>query len=277
MMTGPMQPLGLSFWQLTASRPMCEAAGRLFVDVAPLLASPTSRAHYVEALGRSDPLIGDALETILERGDFVATRTDEDQDFTPIFGTPALDGDEPRHRHGADRARPGLPRRRTARHPDQVGTGSPRLHHLGHRGAEADHVRSRGPSGDQDRHRRLAVDQRADGGLAGREERRRHAHAVRAPQRHVGDGTRPPRRGGCDPSAPRRGRLPAPGGRRRVPGHAPRPRRAGKRRRVPLLAYLDTYGMRCIGEIDITQDAVERTPLRPPAHDPLERHEFRAG
>ena len=90
MMTGPMQPLGLSFWQLTASRPMCEAAGRLFVDVAPLLASPTSRAHYVEALGRSDPLIGDALETILERGDFVATRTDEDQDFTPIFGTPAL-------------------------------------------------------------------------------------------------------------------------------------------------------------------------------------------
>jgi phosphoenolpyruvate synthase/pyruvate phosphate dikinase len=90
MMTDAMQPLGLSFWQLTAARPMSEAGGRLFVDVAPLLASPTSRAHYVEALGRSDPLIGDALETILERGDFVATRTDEDPDFTPIFGAPAL-------------------------------------------------------------------------------------------------------------------------------------------------------------------------------------------
>ena len=88
MMTDPMQPLGLSFWQLTAARPMSEAGGRLFVDVAPLLASPTSRAHYVEALGRSDPLIGDALETILERGDFVATRTDEDPDFTPVFGAP---------------------------------------------------------------------------------------------------------------------------------------------------------------------------------------------
>ncbi len=88
MMTDPMQQLGLSFWQMTAARPMAEAGGRLFVDVAPLLASPTSRAHYVEALGRSDPLIGDALETILERGDFVATRTDEDQSFTPVFGTP---------------------------------------------------------------------------------------------------------------------------------------------------------------------------------------------
>ena len=88
MMTDPMRPLGLSFWQLTAVRPMSEAGGRLFVDVAPLLASPTSRAHYVEALGRSDPLIGDALETILERGDFVATRTAEDPNFTPVFGAP---------------------------------------------------------------------------------------------------------------------------------------------------------------------------------------------
>ena len=88
MMTDPMKPLGLSFWQLTAARPMSEAGGRLFVDVAPLLASPTSRAHYVEALGRSDPLIGDALETILHRSDFVATRPDEDPDFTPVFGAP---------------------------------------------------------------------------------------------------------------------------------------------------------------------------------------------
>ena len=33
MMTDPMKPLGLSMWQLTASRPMYEAGGRLFVDV----------------------------------------------------------------------------------------------------------------------------------------------------------------------------------------------------------------------------------------------------
>ena len=33
MMTDAMKPLGLSFWQLTTPRPMAEAGGRLFVDV----------------------------------------------------------------------------------------------------------------------------------------------------------------------------------------------------------------------------------------------------
>jgi phosphoenolpyruvate synthase/pyruvate phosphate dikinase len=70
MMTDPMKPLGLSLWQLTTPRPMCEAGGRLFVDVTRLLASPTSRAGYLEALGKSDPLIRDALQTVLDRGDF---------------------------------------------------------------------------------------------------------------------------------------------------------------------------------------------------------------
>src|SRR4249919_4193293 len=40
MMTDPMKPLGLSLFQLTAVRPMYEAAGRLFVDVTARLASP---------------------------------------------------------------------------------------------------------------------------------------------------------------------------------------------------------------------------------------------
>ncbi len=71
MMTDPMKPLGLSLWQLTAMIPMHEAAGRLFVDVAPRLASSTMRAAVVEGLGKSDPLIGDALRTIVDRGDFI--------------------------------------------------------------------------------------------------------------------------------------------------------------------------------------------------------------
>jgi len=37
--------------QLTAFRPMYEAGGRLFVDVAQALGSPRSRAALVEALG----------------------------------------------------------------------------------------------------------------------------------------------------------------------------------------------------------------------------------
>jgi pyruvate,water dikinase len=68
MMTDPMKALGLSLFQLTALRPMHEAGGRLFVDVAGDLASPVAGSAIVGALGRSDPLIGDALEAVLERG-----------------------------------------------------------------------------------------------------------------------------------------------------------------------------------------------------------------
>jgi phosphoenolpyruvate synthase/pyruvate phosphate dikinase len=89
MMTDPMKPLGLSLWQLTTPRPMSEAAGRLFVDVAPGLASPTTRAGIMEALGRSDPLIGDALSIILGRGDFIPTLADEGPSGTPSGSAPA--------------------------------------------------------------------------------------------------------------------------------------------------------------------------------------------
>src|SRR4051812_30834732 len=76
MMTDPMKPLGLSFWKLTAGRPMHDAGGRLFVDVTLLLASPATRESIVAGLGKSDPLIGDALQTILERGDFLPSLPD---------------------------------------------------------------------------------------------------------------------------------------------------------------------------------------------------------
>jgi pyruvate,water dikinase len=89
MMTDPMKPLGLSLWQLTTPRPMYEAGGRLFVDVTQELGSPTSRAGLLKVLGRSDPLIGDALQTILERGDFIPTLPDEGPGGTPAGGAQA--------------------------------------------------------------------------------------------------------------------------------------------------------------------------------------------
>jgi len=89
MMTDPMKPLGLSMWQLTTPRPMSEAGGRLFVDVTRLLGSATSRAGLFQALVRSDPLIGDALQTILDRGDFIPTLPDDGQVFAPAGGEPA--------------------------------------------------------------------------------------------------------------------------------------------------------------------------------------------
>ncbi len=88
MMTDPMKPLGLSVWQLTTPRPMAEAGGRLFVDVTQILASPASRAGLLEALGRSDPLIGDALRTIVEREDFLPSLPDEGPAWTPPGSAP---------------------------------------------------------------------------------------------------------------------------------------------------------------------------------------------
>jgi pyruvate,water dikinase len=76
MMTDPMKPLGLSFWQMTTSAPMFEAGGRLFVDVTKGLASLASRDSLVRTLAKSDPLIGDALQTILDRGDFIPSLPD---------------------------------------------------------------------------------------------------------------------------------------------------------------------------------------------------------
>jgi phosphoenolpyruvate synthase/pyruvate phosphate dikinase len=83
MMTDAMKPLGLSFWQMTTPRPMAEASGRLFVDVTHELASPASRAALLGALGKSDPLIGDALQTIIDRGNFIQSLPDEGPAWAP--------------------------------------------------------------------------------------------------------------------------------------------------------------------------------------------------
>lgn len=71
MMTDPFTPFGLSFHQMIAGPPMFEAAGRLFVDVTMMLASPVSRPAVIDALGTSDPLIGRALERVASRDGFL--------------------------------------------------------------------------------------------------------------------------------------------------------------------------------------------------------------
>jgi len=68
MMTDAMKPLGLSLFQLTAARAMYEAGGRLFVDVTDDLGAERSRTRILDGLGKSDPLIRDALEAVLARG-----------------------------------------------------------------------------------------------------------------------------------------------------------------------------------------------------------------
>jgi len=77
MMTDPMKPLGLSFWLLTTPASMRTAGGRLFIDVTGMLASPAGRKTIIDVLGKSDPLIKDALTTIIERGDFIKPIPDD--------------------------------------------------------------------------------------------------------------------------------------------------------------------------------------------------------
>jgi pyruvate,water dikinase len=83
MMTDAMKPLGLSFWLLTTPASMRVAGGRLFVDVTPMLASPAGRETMVNVLGKSDPLIKDAMTTIIERTGFIKLLPDEKKEAGP--------------------------------------------------------------------------------------------------------------------------------------------------------------------------------------------------
>ena len=77
MMTDAMKPLGLSFFLLLTPALMRTAGGRLFVDVAPMLASPAGRNTLINVLGKSDPLIRHALTAIIEREGFIKLMPDD--------------------------------------------------------------------------------------------------------------------------------------------------------------------------------------------------------
>jgi len=90
MMTDPMKPLGLSFFLLITMAHMRTAGGRLFVDVTPQLASPAGRKVMVDVLGKSDPLIRDALMNILERGDFIKSIPEDQKEQGSDKGNKAM-------------------------------------------------------------------------------------------------------------------------------------------------------------------------------------------
>lgn len=106
MMIDPMKPLGISMWQLTAARPMFQAGGRLFVDVAHQLASPAARQILLNVMGQHDPLMQDALTTIIERGDFIESLP--------------YDGPEPSHIERNKGASPGDPQAQIENDPNVV-------------------------------------------------------------------------------------------------------------------------------------------------------------
>ncbi len=78
MMTDPIKPLGLSFFLMTTPARMRPAGGRLFVDVAPMLASSGSRDMLLASFGQSDPLIKDALLNLID-GDYIPLLPDTNE------------------------------------------------------------------------------------------------------------------------------------------------------------------------------------------------------
>src|SRR3954454_2312774 len=87
MMTDPLKPLGLSVHQLIALPRMYEAGGRLFVDVAERLASPAIRGALLAMIRREEPLMGDALQTVVDRG-FIPLLPDEAPAAPPAGAAP---------------------------------------------------------------------------------------------------------------------------------------------------------------------------------------------
>ncbi|MBC2024128.1 phosphoenolpyruvate synthase [Listeria booriae] len=88
MMTDPIKPLGLAFYLLITPAPMRIAGGRLFVDITPNLAAPASREILINGIGQSDPLMKDAIETVVAREGFIKTNTTEEARPIP---TPSAD------------------------------------------------------------------------------------------------------------------------------------------------------------------------------------------
>lgn len=73
MMTDAMKPLGISFFD---NSHMHEAGGRLFVDITRQLSAPESRKKLIETFGQSDVLIRDAVAAIASRKGFIKPSPD---------------------------------------------------------------------------------------------------------------------------------------------------------------------------------------------------------
>ncbi|MGG3892072.1 phosphoenolpyruvate synthase [Metabacillus fastidiosus] len=83
MMTDPMKPLGISLFLLTTNASMYKAGGRLFVDCTRRLASSDSRKILLDTMEQHDPLMKDALMTIIERGDFIKSLPNDKKELSP--------------------------------------------------------------------------------------------------------------------------------------------------------------------------------------------------
>jgi phosphoenolpyruvate synthase/pyruvate phosphate dikinase len=105
MMTDAIKPLGLSVWIVTGGRPMFKTAGgRLFVDITMGLSTPAGRQNLLDVLGHNDPLIKDALITITERPGFIKSSPDNNTPPPAIKGHQGMSSAEIQAEAGSDPA-----------------------------------------------------------------------------------------------------------------------------------------------------------------------------
>ncbi len=72
MMTDAIRPLGMSFLQLlSGDYPLRKAGGRLFLELTHDLASPIGRMLGISTIGKSDPLTKNAIQTLIKRKGFI--------------------------------------------------------------------------------------------------------------------------------------------------------------------------------------------------------------
>ncbi|ACV63506.1 pyruvate phosphate dikinase PEP/pyruvate- binding [Desulfofarcimen acetoxidans DSM 771] len=72
MMTDAIKPLGISFFQLLSDEvPLRKAGGRLFFDLTHDLASPIGREIILRTWGKADPLMHNAILNLMKRKAFV--------------------------------------------------------------------------------------------------------------------------------------------------------------------------------------------------------------
>lgn len=95
MMTDPLKPLGMSLMKLVSYGRWHKAAGRLFIDVAPMLASQDGRKMLLNNMKQLEPLTQDAILTIIDR-DFIKCLPEEGHEQTSVHGNPVKPSAEPR-------------------------------------------------------------------------------------------------------------------------------------------------------------------------------------
>lgn len=85
MMTDAMKPLGLSFFKLGfAETSLINIGGRLYFDLAHDLASPVGRKIMLATLGKIDPLVLNAIKNLIKRKSFMESLARDGQGFSSL-------------------------------------------------------------------------------------------------------------------------------------------------------------------------------------------------